>query len=86
VLYHPHDRAACGVASPDGVLLHPERSRDRPADEPLALPHLISNDATNIYQRPDGTFELYSVALIPVPKTDPSYIPHDNAPGLLARD
>ena len=32
---------------------------------------------------PDGTFELYSVALVPVPKGDPAYMPHDNAPGLL---
>lgn len=83
VLYHPHDRAAHGVASPDGTLLHQTPSKDRPADEPLAPARLISNDATNIYQRPDGVFELYSVALVPVPKTDPAYMPHDNAPGLL---
>jgi len=83
VLYHPHDRAAHGVASPDGVLLHKEPSRDRPADEPPALARLISNDATTVYQLADGTFELYSVALVPVPKSDPAYIRHDNAPGLL---
>jgi len=34
VLHHPNDRAAHGVASPDGVLLHKEPSKDRPADEP----------------------------------------------------
>jgi hypothetical protein len=83
VLYHPHDRAAWGVASPDGVKLHPEQSTERPADEALAPARLISNDATNIYQLPDGTFELYSVALVSVPKTDPAYMAHDNAPGLL---
>jgi len=83
VLYHPHDRAAHGVASPDGVRLHKEPSKDRPADEPLAPPRLISNDATNIYQLPDGTFELCSVGLVTVPKTDPAYMAHDNAPGLL---
>ncbi len=83
VLYHFHDRAAHGVASPDGVLLHAKPAKDRPADEPAAIPRLISNDATNIYQLEDGTFELYSVALVQVPKTDPAYMAHDNAPGLL---
>jgi hypothetical protein len=82
VLYHPHDRAAWGVASPDGMMLHPDKS-SLAADEPLALPRLISNDATTVYQLPDGTFELYSVALVEVPKTDPAYIAEDNAPGLL---
>jgi hypothetical protein len=83
VLYHPGDRAAHGVATPDGLLIHKQLSRERPADEPLALSRLVSNDATNIYQLPDGTFELYSVGLIQIPKTDPAYMPHDNAPGLL---
>ncbi len=83
VLYHPSDRAAHGVASPDGLLIHKNPSPDRPADEPLALPRLISNDATNIYQLPDGSFEMYSVALLSVPKSDPAYMAHDNAPGLL---
>ena len=83
VLYHPHDRAAHGIASPDGVMLHNKPSPDRPADEPQAIPRLISNDATNIYQLPDGSFEMYSVALVSVPKDDPAYMAHDNAPGLL---
>lgn len=83
VLVHPSDRAAWGVASPDGLLVHKEQDKHRPADEPLALSRQISNDATNIYQLPDGSFELYSVALLQVPKTDPAYMPHDNAPGLL---
>ena len=83
VLYHPHDRAAHGVASPDGAMLHNKPSPDRPADEPLAVSRLISNDATNIYQLADGSFEMYSVALVPVPKGDPAYMAHDNAPGLL---
>lgn len=83
VLYHFHDRAAWGVASPDGVMLHKEPSKERPADEPIAPSHLLSNDATNIYQLRDGSFEMYSVALIQVPKDDPAYMPHDNAPGLI---
>jgi hypothetical protein len=36
-----------------------------------------------VYQLPDGSFEMYSVALVPVPKDDPAYMPEDNAPGLL---
>lgn len=83
VLYHPSDRAAHGVPSPDGLLIHPQQSKDRPSDEPLAPSRLISNDATNVYQLPDGTFELYSVGLVQVPKTDPAYVAEDNAAGLL---
>lgn len=83
VLYHPNDRAAHGVASPDGVMLRKEKNKDRPGEEPEAPPRLISNDATTVYQLPDGTFEIYSVALVPVPKSDPAYIPHDNAAGLI---
>lgn len=83
VLYHFADRAAHGVASPDGVLMHKEPSKDRPADEPLAPPHLISNDATTVYQRPDGSFEMYSVALVSVSRDDPAYVAGDNMPGLL---
>lgn len=83
VLYHPGDRAARGVATPDGLILHPAPIKTRPADEPLAVSRLISNDATNVYQLPDGTFELYSVGLVRVPKGDTSYIAQDNVPGLL---
>jgi hypothetical protein len=83
VLYHPNDRAASGVPSPDGVMYRKEKNANLPPGEELAISRLISNDATTIYQLPDGTFEMYSVALIRVPKTDPAYIAEDNAPGLL---
>jgi hypothetical protein len=83
VLYHPSDRATAGVASPDGIMMRSEKSVGRPADEPLAIGRLISNDATNLYQRPDGIFEMYSVALLRVPMEDPAYVAEDNAPGLL---
>jgi hypothetical protein len=83
VLYHPNDRAAFGVPSPDGVMFRREKSPDRPADESAATTSLISNDATNVYRLPDGSFELYTVALVPVPKSDPAYIAEDNAPGYL---
>ncbi len=83
VLYHPNDRAAYGVPSPDGVMFRSDQNSGRPAGEPLASPSLISNDATNVYQLPDGSFEMYSVALVRVPKGDPAYVAEDNAPGLL---
>jgi hypothetical protein len=83
VLYHPSDRATYGVTSPDGLKIVHKASSSRPADEPLAPSRLMSNDATNIYQLPDGTFEIYSVGLLHVPKGDPAYMAHDNAPGLL---
>lgn len=58
-------------------------SSQRPDEEPPALPRQISNDATNVYQLPDGTFEMFSVALVRVPETDAAYIAHDNVPGYL---
>lgn len=83
VLYHPTDRAAFGVPSPDGVVLVKEPAADRPTDEPPAPPHLISNDATNVYQLPDGSFEMFSVALLRVGRDHPGYIAHDNAAGFI---
>ena len=82
VLYQPSDRATYGVPSPDGVMYHAKKIA-RPADEPEAVSRLISNDATNVYQLPDGSFEMYSAALLRVGKEDPAYIREDNAPGLL---
>ncbi len=83
VLYHPNDRAAYGVPSPDGVMFRPDQDSSRPKDEPAAAPSLVSNDATNVYQLPDGSFEMYSVGLVRVSKDDPAYVAEDNAPGLL---
>lgn len=82
VLWHPNDRAAHGVPTPDGVMMSAKPSR-RPDGEPPAEPRLISNDATSVYQLDDGTFEMYSVGLARVPKSDPAYVAADNAPGLL---
>lgn len=82
VLWHPNDRAAYGVPSPDGVVM-PYGPVNRPADEPPAESRLISNDATNVYQLADGTFEMYSAGLVQVPSSDPAYVASDNAPGLL---
>ena len=83
VLYHPGDRAAWGVPDPHGFTMHKQPHKDRPADEPLALSRQVTNDATNVYQLPDGTFEMYSVGLCRVPKEDPAYVAFDNVPGCL---
>ena len=63
--------------------MHKEGHKDRPANEPMALSRQISNDATNVYQLPDGTFEMYSVGLHRVSKDDPAYVAFDNVPGWL---
>ncbi len=82
-LYHFHDRAVSQQNLPQGLTIGGNRSGQRPAHEPQATAELISNDATTVYQLPDGTFELYTVALITVPEDDPRYIAHDNAAGAI---
>lgn len=81
VLYHTSDRAAWGVRSPDGVMAHRKPFASLQSGEPLAESRQISNDATTIYQMPDGSFEMYSVAVVLVPKDSPAYVAEDNAPG-----
>ena len=83
-LYHPFDRAVPGeVAAAAGLERLAKRAPTRPSGEPVAPARLISNDATNVYQLSDGSFEMYSVALVEVAKDDPAYIAHDNAAGWI---
>lgn len=83
-LYHPADRAVCGeVASEAGLKRRSQQIASPVAGEKLATPELISNDATNVYQLPDGSFEMYSVALILVEKDNPRYASQDNLKGYL---
>lgn len=82
VLYHPNDRAARGIPSPDGVVLF-RKTLPRPDDEPLASSRLISNDATMIYQLADGTFEMFSAGLVKAPEGDPGIVLEDNIPGYM---
>jgi hypothetical protein len=82
VLHHPNDRASFGVPSPDGVMYRLQKVSLLPGESP-AISRLISNDATNVYQLPDGSFEMYSTTVVRVPKRDPAYIAEDNAPGLI---
>lgn len=82
-LYHPADRAVDGMAAVEAGLKRPNKKAANIEGEPLAPAKLISNDATNVYQLPDGSFEMYSVALMQVGKDDPRYDAQDNIPGLV---
>jgi hypothetical protein len=82
-LYHHNDRAALKTwcNSIPGLTPNVKRIKQKPAWEASAPEHLICNDATTVYQLEDGTFELYSAALVQVDESDPRYIKHDNAAG-----
>ena len=83
-LYHVADRAVGGEALADAGLERRAKKKASPVQgESLAPAALISNDATNVYQLPDGTFEMYSVALMQVEKDDPRFAANDNIPGLV---
>jgi hypothetical protein len=83
-LYHPGDRAVDGRAAEEAGLERWAKRKAAPVEgEPLAPASLISNDATNVYQLPDGSFEMYSVALVQVGRDDPRYAAQDNIPGLV---
>ncbi|MFV1969138.1 MAG: hypothetical protein ACC628_27265 [Pirellulaceae bacterium] len=83
-LYHPFDRAVDGKqAAAAGLNRLAHRKSQRPAGEPAAQARLISNDATNVYRLDDGTYEMYSVALMEAAKGSPGYVAHDNAAGWI---
>jgi len=83
-LYHPADRAVDGKVAAEAGLMHFMKRKAAPVEgEMLAPAGLLSNDATNVYQLPDGSFEMYSVGLIQVGKDDRRYAAQDNIPGLV---
>ena len=83
-LYHPGDRAVGGEAAvAAGLNRWAKKKAANLPGEPPAPPALISNDATNVYQLPDGSFELYTVALVSVGRDDPRFAANDNIPGLI---
>ncbi len=82
-LYHPCDRAVSMELNEAAGLVIGKKDMERPTFEQAADTNLICNDATNVYLLDDGTFELYTVELIQVDKSDPRYITHDNAAGLI---
>ena len=83
-LYHPADRAVDGKTAAEAGLTRRAKQKATPEKgEPLAPANLISNDATNVYQLADGSFEMYSVALVQVEEGDPRYAPQDNLKGYV---
>ncbi len=63
-------------------LFHPMDSACGSGDK--APPEEIRcNDATAVYRLADGSYELYTAALITVGKDDPRYMPHDNLAGYV---
>lgn len=83
-LYHPADRAVDGPVAAAAGLARRIARKAAPADgEPLATPGQVSNDATNVYQLADGSFEMFSVALVEVAKGERGYVAHDNCAGWI---
>ena len=79
-LYHPADRAVDGPTT--RLARFAKRSAKPVAGEPLATYEQICNDATNVYRLADGSFEMYTVSLVAVPKDSPAFVPYDNIAGL----
>lgn len=88
-MYHFHDRAVEFVGvTPSGQKLieksEEEKKRfPRPKNEPAALPELICNDGTSVYQLNDGSFEMYVISLISLAEGDPRWAHNDNLAGYI---
>lgn len=83
-LYHPGDRTVSGEAAAASGLSRLAKKQAKPEpNEPLAPASLITNDATNVYQLPDGSFELFTAALQEVNPSGPRSIAHDNLAGRI---
>ena len=88
-LYHFHDRAVEFVGTtPAGLKLEAKsdsvkKRNPRPANEPAAVPELICNDGTSVYQLDDGSFEMYVISLMSLEKGDPRWASNDNLAGYV---
>ena len=82
LLYHAHDHSVPRPFDFMGLSIGGKRAPDTTLG-PAAPPERVTNDATNVYRLPDGTFELYTAALESVPEGDPRYVAHDNAKGWI---
>ncbi len=81
-LWHYCDRAASSrLPGVGGLAWNRDNCGKKPAAEPAGPPELVCNDATTIYQLPDGRLEIFSAAIRSVPKNSPEYLPNDNAAG-----
>jgi hypothetical protein len=82
--WHYNDRAAnTEVLGPAGLTFSSGAVYKKPDFEPESTPGMLCNDATNLYLLPDGTFEMFTVVIYPVPEDDLRYIAHDNAAGWI---
>lgn len=79
-LYHYMDRASSVILRDGNGLAYAEPVPLRP-DEHHAPEELVANDATTVYLLPDGTFELFTAAVRPIPADSPAFVAADNAPG-----
>ncbi|MBN2455863.1 MAG: hypothetical protein JXB29_04900 [Sedimentisphaerales bacterium] len=83
-IYHFHDRAVEFVGTTtSGLKLKAKSKSYLPANEPAATPELITNDATTVYQLPDGSFELYTATMVSLGPGDPRWANNDNCPGMI---
>lgn len=83
-VYHPADRTVDGPNAAEAGLKRRSNRKAKPEPgESLAPGPLIVNDATTVFQLPDGSFEMFTAALVEVAKDDPRYMAHDNVPGLV---
>lgn len=83
-LYHYADRAVGGEAAFDAGLSRLANKKAAPVEgEALVPASLITNDATNVYEVPDGSFEMYTVTLVEVEKDDPRHAPQENLAGRI---
>lgn len=82
-LYHHNDRTVSARLAGTAGLTIGEKNVQKEQWEQEAPIEMLSNDSTNIYLLPDGSFEMFTVALKQVPPNDKRYIPIDNAPGMI---
>jgi hypothetical protein len=88
-LYHFRDRAVEFEGITQSGLRLTGKSEEikkrfpRPDNEPPAIPDLICNDGTSIYQLDDGSFEMYVISLISLEKGDPRWASNDNLAGYI---
>jgi hypothetical protein len=82
-IYHFLNRAVEFVGTtPSGLTLTAKPESYRLKDELAASPELITNDATTVYQLPDGSFEMYTATMLSIKQGDPRWANND-CPGLI---
>lgn len=81
-LWHYNDRAAnTDFLGTVGLTFFSNKAHIKPDFEQESTPGMLCNDATNVYLLPDGSFEMFTATIYPVPEGDKRYVAHDNAAG-----